>query len=116
MIRLFFDENFNQRIVRGVQRRVPEATILTVQKAGLAGTPDPELLEWAANEQFVLVTSDVQTMIGFAYERLAVGLSTPGVFVIPALMTIGEAIEELVTILRCSDADEWEDRIVHLPI
>ena len=40
MIRFLADENFDNEIVRGVQRRVPEAEFLRVQDTDLAGQPD----------------------------------------------------------------------------
>ena len=77
---------------------------------------DPPLLAWAATADRILVTSDVQTMIGFAYERLKTGDYTPGVIVVPQSMPIGQAIDELVTIIACSAANEWENQVTHLPL
>lgn len=116
MVRLLFDENFDRRVLRGIRLRLPAAELLTVQEAGLSGTPDPELLEWAAMEQRIMVSRDVQTMIGFAYDRVEQGQYLPGLFVVPATMPLSQVIEELVTIIECSETGEWESRVVHLPI
>ena len=44
MLRLAADENFNQHIVDGLRRQLPDIDILTVRSAGLEGTLDPEVL------------------------------------------------------------------------
>jgi predicted nuclease of predicted toxin-antitoxin system len=69
MLKFAVDENFNMHIVNGVLRRLPDVDIVRVQDAGLAGTDDPDVLEWAAGEGRVLLTHDVNTLTGFAYER-----------------------------------------------
>lgn len=48
MLGLATDEDFNNRIVRGLQRRQPDLEISRVQDAGLAGRSDEDVLAWAA--------------------------------------------------------------------
>lgn len=48
MLSLAADENFNNDIVRGLQRRNPQVDIVRVQDAGLCGASDEAILEWAA--------------------------------------------------------------------
>ena len=62
MLRFAADENLNNDILRGLLRRVPNLDIVRVQDAGLAGADDPTVLEWAAQEQRVLLTHDVATI------------------------------------------------------
>jgi len=52
----------DQRILRGLQLRVPGLLYTVVHEAGLAGAPDAVLLEWAAQGHHVLVTHDRKTM------------------------------------------------------
>jgi hypothetical protein len=40
----------------------------------------------------------------------------PGVFVIKDRPPIGRAIEELVLVTTCSEASEWEGRVLYLPL
>jgi hypothetical protein len=40
----------------------------------------------------------------------------PGVIVVSEAMPIGEAIEELLTVIECSDQNEHLSQVVHLPI
>jgi hypothetical protein len=60
-------------IIRGLQRRVPEVDLVRVQDALPEGAPDTDVLAWAAAEGRVLITNDRNTMIGFAYRRVAAG-------------------------------------------
>ncbi len=62
MLLFLSDEDFNRRIVRGLRRRLPRLDIVRVQDVGLITRPDTEVLEWAANENRVVLTHDVTTM------------------------------------------------------
>jgi predicted nuclease of predicted toxin-antitoxin system len=55
-MRLATDENFDNRILRGLLRRRPELDIVRVQDVGLSGWSDAEVLAWAAQEGRVLLT------------------------------------------------------------
>jgi hypothetical protein len=118
MSRLKFavDENFNMQIVNGVLRRKPDADILRVQDAGLEGANDPTVLEWAAKEGRVLLTHDVNTLTAFAYERIAAGLSLPGVFEVPLKVPIQIVIEDILLLAECSVEREWEGTVTYLPL
>lgn len=116
MLRLATDEDFNNRIVRGLLRRQPELDILRVQDAGLAGSDDEEVLAWAASEGRILITHDVTTMKQTAYDRIAAGLPMPGVFEISQGVSIGKALDEILLLVLCSDRDEWEGQIRFLPL
>lgn len=116
MLRLAADEDFNNRILRGLIRRQPEIDIPRVQDAGLSGRTDAEVLEWAASEGRVLLTHDVTTMKKHADERIAAGLSMPGVFEVGQEVPIGQAIEEILLIAECSLEGEWEGQIRFLPL
>lgn len=70
MFRLLADENFDENIVRGLRRRLPEVDVVRVQSVGLKGADDPTVLEWAATEGRVLVTHDVRTVTRYAWERV----------------------------------------------
>jgi len=58
------DENFDNDIVRGLLRRRPDIDIVRVQDVGLSGASDPIILEWAAEQQRLLLTHDVATITG----------------------------------------------------
>jgi hypothetical protein len=78
VIRFLADENFNNAIVRGLRLRLPGVDIVRAQDEGLTGVEDPELLEWAAREERVLLTHDVATIPHFAYQRIEAGQPMAG--------------------------------------
>src|SRR5205809_560266 len=116
MLRLAADENFNNDIVRGVRRRNPAVDIVRVQDAGLASAHDPAILEWAAQSGRVLLTHDVATMTGYAYDRVREGKPMPGVFEVGRHVPVGVAIEEVVLLAECSNEGEWEGQVRYLPL
>jgi predicted nuclease of predicted toxin-antitoxin system len=73
MIRLLVDEDFNNDILRGLRRRVPDLDAPRVQAIGLAGAGDEAVLAHAAAENRVVLTHDVSTMVGLAYQRVRAG-------------------------------------------
>ena len=116
MFRLLADENFDNDIVRGVLRRTAHVNLVRVQDVGLAGVDDPEILAWAAQENRILLTHDVETITKFAYERIAAGLPIAGVFEIRQSVPIGMAIEEILLIIEYSEQQEWAGNVHFLPL
>ena len=116
MLRLAADENFNNDIVRGLWRRKPELDIVRIQDIGLSGADDPTILEWAAQEERVLLTHDVSTITRYAYERVRAGRPMPGVFEISRAVPIGRAIADILLLAECSLDGEWEGQVRYLPL
>ena len=110
------DENFPRPIVDGLLRRLPEVDIVSVVEVGLRGRPDPEILDWAAAEGRILLTYDVRTIPRHINQRVAEGKRMPGVFYCRSSITVRQAIEDLLILVRASDEGEWENRVVHLPL
>lgn len=116
MVRFLADENFNNQIVRGILRQSPNIDIVRIQDMGLSGADDPTVLAWAAQEERIVLTHDVATMITFAYDRIQAGLSMPGLFEVSRRVPIGLAIEEVILIAECSLDGEWEGQVRFLPL
>ena len=116
MIRFLADADLNEGIVAGCLRREPEMDFLSANEADLEGVPDPEVLALAAAQDRILVSHDFQTMPRHFGDFLQAGNSSPGVLVVPQRLPVGDAIDELVLIWGASDADEWRDRILRIPL
>ncbi len=116
MLLFLSDEDFNRRIVRGLRRRLPQLDIVRVQDVGLITQPDTEVLEWAANENRVVLTHDVTTMSKQAFDRAEKGLAMPGVIEVSQDVPIGEAIEDLILIAEYSLENEWYNQVLYLPL
>ena len=115
-IRFLIDEDFDNDILRGVVRRLPEFNAVRVQDVGLSNTHDTRVLAWAAQENRVLLTHDISTMKSYAYARVAEGLPMPGMFVVGQFLPVSEAIEAVLLVAECSVDGEWEGQVRHLPL
>ena len=109
------DENFDNNIIRGLLRRQTNIDIVRVQDVGLSGKDDPTVLEWAAQEQRILLTHDVATITRYAYERVVERLPMPGVIEVTSDAPIGRVIEDILLLLSCSIDGELDGQIQYLP-
>jgi hypothetical protein len=112
MLRLASDADVDGRIIRGLRRHQPDLDLRRSLDALPEGTPDPEVLEWAATEQRVLITRDRSTMVGFARQRSAARKPLPGLVVTTKSQRIGHAVEDILIIAHCMTEDEIRDQIV----
>jgi predicted nuclease of predicted toxin-antitoxin system len=116
VIAFLADENLKRKIIRGILRRNPSVDVVRAQDLGLSGVDDRILLEVAARHNRVLLTHDVQTMVGFAWELVQAGRPMAGVIVLGRKLRVSEAVEELLLIAECSEPDEWADVVAYLPL
>ena len=116
MLPMLADENFNNNIVRAVRRRTRDIDIVRAQDVGLSGADDPTVLEWAAQNQRVLLTHDVSTVTRYAYDRVREAKAMPGVFEVTRKVSLSVVIEEIVLLAECSVEGEWEGQVRYLPL
>jgi hypothetical protein len=116
MIRFLADADLNKGIVTGCLRREPALDFLSANQANLEGASDPKVLALAATLDRILVSHDFHTMPRHFGDFLQARGSSPGVLLVPQYLPIGEAIEELVLIWSASDAEEWKNRILRIPL
>jgi hypothetical protein len=114
--RFLTDEDFDNRIRRGLLARYPSLDLLRAQDVGLTDLEDVLVLEWAAREQRIVLTHDASTMEPAAWARIEAGLPMPGIMIIGQSVAIGVAVENLVLIVESSDPEEWTERVTHLPL
>lgn len=112
MLRLATDVDVHGDIIRGLHRRIPDIDLVRAQDLLPEGTPDVEVLTWAAAEGRVLLTNDRNTMVGSAYQRAAAGELVPGVIVTTNEQALGPAIEDIHLLIECMPEDEIRDQIV----
>jgi len=89
MLRFLLDENFNHRILHGLELRVPELDYVAAQEVELKGATDSDVLEWAARENRIVLTHDFETMLKSAYDRIVSAEPMPGLIALPQVMPIG---------------------------
>ncbi len=56
-MRWLADENFDNDVIRGLRRRAPGFDVVRVQDVGLGGCADDVVLDWAAAENRILLTT-----------------------------------------------------------
>ena len=117
MISLLTDEDFNGAIYRGLRRRHPDLDIVRVQDVGLMETHDSEILEWAAQHGRVFITHDINTVTLYAYDRVRRGERMPGVVVVNLQnLSIGQAIDEILILALCDEAEQFIDQVRYIPL
>ena len=112
---LLGDENFNSDILRGLALRDPAIDIVRTYDV-CPQCPDPEVLEWAATHDRILITHDRATIPDFAFARVLAGNPMPGVYVLDDRMPVRQAIDEILLLIRCSDPGEWTGVVLYLPL
>jgi hypothetical protein len=110
----YFDHHIHKAIIAGLRRL--KVDCLTAEKDGRPAAADENLLSRATDQRRVFITNDSDLMV-IAAEWWSTGKTFGGVFRLPQdLMTIGEAIETPYLIDQTSEAEEWVNRVVYLPL
>jgi hypothetical protein len=99
-----------------VLRREPAIDFIRLRDVGLERRSDAEILAYAAAENRIIVSHDVNTMSAAAYGRLAAGQPISGLLLIHQLAPLAPAIDHLVLIWTASEADEWLNQVCFLPL
>jgi hypothetical protein len=117
-IRYLLDENLDPLYKTQLLRRKPELVIYALGDPGTLpkGTLDPDILCWCEENDFVLVTNNRKSMPAHLVDHFAQAWHIPGIITLNDGMSIGDTIEELVLIAQLSKDDEYQDRIVYLPL
>ena len=116
MLRLLADENFNNHILHGLRRELPDIEIARVQDWYLMNTDDRVVLEWAAENGYVVLTHDQSTAPPLAYERVGNRSVMAGVVVVSGRVPPGKVIENLVLLAYCYEPADMENNVVYLPL
>ena len=110
-LRFLADENIERAIVTGLRRLHAHINCLTAREAGTLGLSDPDVLAFAAKENRILFSHDIQTMPHHFGTHLAQGLHSAGVIIIPQTMPIQQVIETLYIVWNASTPEEWINTI-----
>ncbi len=105
MQRLLTDHDFNERITRGLVRRIPELDWAPVRRFGLAEAADDRVLEFALETSRMLVTHDDRTIYPLAFQWLAEGRPLPRIVVVPRRVSFAIVLEHLEILTRLGDQD-----------
>ena len=114
-VRYQADADLNQIIVKATLRREPSVDFRTAVAAKLPGLEDYDVLTRAAAERRILVTHDRKTMPRH-FAELVLSEISAGVLIVPQKLRVAAAAEDLVLIWAATEAEEWINRILALPL
>ena len=114
-IRFQADEDLDEDIITGLRRREPGLDFRTSLEAGLESLHDLDVLERAADQGRVLVSHDRRTM-PHHFATFIGRQKSPGGLIVSQRTATAAAIDELLLIWTASEAEEWVNRIVLLPL
>ncbi len=117
-LRYLLDEHIPRALIGAVRQRDPGLVVWRIGQPGCPAieTPDPELLRWCEEHDFILVTNNRATMAAHLAAHLAEGRHVPGVFVVNLAASYSAIAEELWLAASFSLVDEYRDQISHLPL
>jgi len=117
-IRFLFDEDTDPDLIDALWRREPALDALRVDwpEAPPAGTLDPELLIATESMGRMLVSNDKKTMPGHLAAHFAAGRHTHGVALLRQGFPWSAYVKHLLTLWSVSEAEEWIDGTIHLPL
>jgi len=110
------DEDFNNRILRGLQRELTDFDPERLQDKQLNDRSDPAVLDWCAENNRILLTHDVNTITKFAYERIRERQDVPGIVAVHQTSSIGKVIEDLCLLINVLNEKEFENKIIFVPL
>jgi hypothetical protein len=114
--RFLVDHDFNQDIIDGAARREPGIEFTLCREVGLNQRPDSEVLGYAAAHGLILLSHDVNTMTEAARSRIAAGKVMSGLLLAHQFKPVVLIIESLLIIWAASEAEEYVNQILYLPI
>lgn len=109
------DECLNDNIVRGLLRAT-SLDLIRVRDTELLGASDSEVLTWAAENHRVVLSHDSNTLTKHAYDRIRAALPMPGLIIVPAKLSIGDAIEQILFLHEHARAEDFDQQVRYLPL
>lgn len=115
-MRFLADENFDGRILQAIIENIDGLDVIRAQDTEVYQLPDAQVLAWAAAQNRIVLTHDVNTLINDAYDRVRGNLPMPGVIVVRRLAPLGQLIHDLELMIGASHMGEFVDQVRHIPI
>jgi Domain of unknown function (DUF5615) len=110
------DHDLNEHIVAGILRREPALILIRARDIGMHERSDAEVLEYAAEQQLIVVSHDVNTMPAAAFTRIRTGLPVADLLMVKQSDPVGIIIDDLILIWSASEAEEWQNQVCFLPL
>ena len=115
-MRFASDENFDGKLLKQLLQYFPDLDIVRVQDTEMYQAPDSAVLEWASQQNRIILTHDIKTLVGEAYGRVESGLPMPGVILIPHKLDIGTALEDLILLVGAGNSEDFANLVTYIPL
>ena len=112
------DENVNPIYPQQMRIREPSITIKVIgeEETPSRGTLDPDILDYCEKNNFILVTNNRTSMPVHLLDHINKGHHVPGIFILNPNLSVGDNLEELILVSLASEDNEYQDRIIYLPL
>ena len=121
-LRYLLDENLRGPVWTALERANAFRNDVALEIACLGeqidlplGAADDEILRWAGQYDFVLVSTDLRTMPQHLAAHLQTGFPCPGVFLVALPSSIPELLETLSYYADDPEESQWRDQIAFIP-
>jgi hypothetical protein len=116
-IKFVCDEDTQRALVACLVGMEPSQEVIAIGQGNAPdkGTQDHDLLLWAEQQGYSLLTRDRSTMPTHIANHLAGGHHTWGVFLLRENQNWQKIAESLILVWAASQAEEWRDRIQWIP-
>jgi hypothetical protein len=109
------DADFNEIILKALLRRESSINFQTATSANFEGADDLHVLSFAALSNRILVTHDQRT-IPYHFAEFIESQTSSGVIVVPKRLPPHKVVDDLLLIYLATELEEWQNRILVLPI
>ena len=116
--RFLLDEHVSHAIQDQLLRLDIAIEVLVVGQspAPPKGTPDQDILLWIEHTGYILVTSNRRTIPAHLRAHQAAGHHVPGVLLLRRSASLRHIIEQMYLLWAASDAEEYTDQMLYLPM
>lgn len=116
--KFLLDEHVDPVYQRQLRRRNSQIEVVRIGDRDTlpAGSDDPDILVWAAENDFVVVTEDRSTMPSHIANHISMGRKFAGLLWIRPETSPGRIVEELYLIWMASEAEEYRNQALYIPL
>ena len=109
------DENISRQFVNALRRHISDVDVVRVQDVGLQSAADEVILDWAYQEERIVITQDRATIPLLVAQNLANNLPVPKVLIVRRHAQMRDVIEMIELILYYSIAADWQHPVRWIP-
>ena len=117
-VRYLIDESLPLSLVAAIRRAEPGIDVWRVGQRRMPAfaSDDPKLLGFCEQDARMFVSLDRASMPDHVAAHMNAGRHTSGVLLVTRRCSFRAMIDDLILIWAASEAEEWRDTLVYLPL